>query len=217
MFSIFNKKPVIITIHGFGSKCSKEFDPFKKHFTTLGYSVITFNIYSINDPDDANIKDWIERCEKQIEQIKRQNKDYVIIGFSMGGVIASYLASIFDPKQLILVAPAFEYIDIKTMPDKLSHIKKSDTAPSSKQKKAFMNIVSTYRSSIAHVTCQTLFIHGTNDKTIPTFSSEHALKKVKGRSKLIYIYGAPHKLLYDGANEKTAFCLVEQMLLNKLF
>ncbi len=34
-----------------------------------------------------------------------------LIGFSMGGVIASYLASVFDIRQLILCAPAFNPVD----------------------------------------------------------------------------------------------------------
>lgn len=70
-------------------------------------------MYDLNNPNDANYKDWVQRCEAKLSLAIKENPNVILIGFSMGGVIASYLASIYKVQSLILCAPAFEYLDIK--------------------------------------------------------------------------------------------------------
>ncbi|MFQ8581832.1 MAG: hypothetical protein ACLSA6_04460 [Holdemania massiliensis] len=38
-----------------------------------------------------------------------------MLGFSMGGVIAAFLASFLAVDKLVLVAPAFEYMSLETV------------------------------------------------------------------------------------------------------
>ena len=134
----------------------------------------------------------------------------------MGGVIASYLASIYKVQSLILCAPAFEYLDLRKV---TGLFKKTDQkGPSSKQYQAFTKVVSQYKESISQVDCPTLILHGTNDEVISPSSSTHAFKKLPASKKrLLYIEGAKHRMLYDGQMEQTLFTLIEQMLENKIF
>lgn len=210
------KKPIIVTIHGFGKNLSHEFDPLAKYLKAKKYEVIQFNMYSLSDPEDANYKEWIQRCEAQINLALKKNPNVILIGFSMGGVIASYLASIYKVQSLILCAPAFEYLDIRKITGLL---KKSDKkGPSSKQYQTFTKIVSQYKESISQVECPTLILHGTDDEVIAPSSSTHAYKKLPAAKKrLLYIEGAKHRMLYDGKMEQTIFTIIEQMLENKIF
>ena len=113
--SLFNrrKKPIIVTIHGFGRNLSHEFDSLARYLKVKKYEVIQFDMYDLNNPNDANYKDWVQRCEAKLSLAIKENPNVILIGFSMGGVIASYLASIYKVQSLILCAPAFEYLDIK--------------------------------------------------------------------------------------------------------
>ena len=113
--SLFNrrKKPIIVTIHGFGRNLSHEFDSLARYLKAKKYEVIQFDMYDLNNPNDANYKDWVQRCEAKLGLAIKENPNVILIGFSMGGVIASYLASIYKVLSLILCAPAFEYLDIK--------------------------------------------------------------------------------------------------------
>ena len=113
--SLFNrrKKPIIVTIHGFGRNLSHEFDSLARYLKAKKYEVIQFDMYDLNNPNDANYKDWVQRCEAKLGLAIKENPNVIQIGFSMGGVIASYLASIYKVQSLILCAPAFEYLDIK--------------------------------------------------------------------------------------------------------
>lgn len=216
--SLFNrrKKPVIVTIHGFGRNLSHEFDTLAKYLKEKKYEVIQFDMYDLNNPNDANYKDWIQRCEAEMSLTLKKNPNIVLLGFSMGGVIASYLASIYKVQSLILCAPAFEYLDIRKV---TGLFKKSDQkGPSSKQYQAFTKIVSQYKESIAQVECPTLILHGTKDEVIAPSSSTHAYKKLPANKKrLLYIEDAKHRMLYDGKMEQTLFTIIEQMLENKIF
>ena len=216
--SLFNrrKKPIIVTIHGFGKNLSHEFDPLANYLKSKKYEVVQFDMYNLDNPNDANYKEWIERCEAKLSLAIKQNPHVILIGFSMGGVIASYLASIYKVQSLILCAPAFEYLDIRKV---TGLFKKSDQkGPSSKQYQTFTKIVSQYKESISQVDCPTLILHGTQDEVISPSSSTHAYKKLPAHQKrLLYIEGAKHRMLYDGQMEQTLFTIIEQMLENKIF
>lgn len=218
------EKPVIVTIHGFGKRLHTEFDPLATYFEQRHYAVIQFDIYDINNPDDADSKQWIERCEKKLLEITKQYKHIVLIGFSMGGVIASYLASIFTVDQLILVAPAFEYISahtvleygVKAVKNIYQNQPPKEEKPSSKQTTAFTEIVNTYRESIASVDCPVLLLHGLKDEVIPLSSSRNAYQKIKGKHRLICFEDGKHRMLYDNTIQETIYPIIELMITNRL-
>ncbi|MDX8416931.1 alpha/beta hydrolase [Absicoccus intestinalis] len=218
------QKPVIVTIHGFGKRLHTEFDPFAAYFEKRRYTVIQFDIYDLNNPNDADPQVWIERCEKKLLEVTKQYEHVIVIGFSMGGVIASYLASIFTIDQLILVAPAFEYISahtvleygVKAVKNIYQNQPQKEEKPSSKQTSAFTEIVNTYRESIASVNCPVLLLHGLKDEVIPLSSSRNAYQKIKGKHRLICFEDGKHRMLYDNTIQETIFPIIELMITNRL-
>ena len=222
MLQLVKKRPILVTIHGFGSRLHNEMNPLASYLKKKHYDVRQFDIYDLTNPNDANLEDWIARCENQVKAALKQSKNVVLLGFSMGGVIASYLASIYPVKQLILVAPAFRYFDLTLIKTKTTEMisrasKEKKLKPSNAQTKCFMDLVDAYRNSIAHVNCPILIIHGTADEIIDFESSREAYKKINhNRKRLIFLEGAHHRLLYDKMMQETAFVLIEQMLKNNL-
>lgn len=219
------KKPVIVTIHGFGKRLHHEFDPFANYFKAKNYEVIQFDIYDINDPNDADIQQWIQRCEDTMHDVLQQHDEIILVGFSMGGVIASYLATVFPVKYLILSAPAFQYLDmqkimgygVKAVNKLRSNNKnKAEEKPSSKQVNAFTEIVSKYRESISQVSCPVLMIHGTKDEVIPLDSSRNAYKKINAKKSLIFFETGKHRMLYDNTIQNQIFPILELMMEGKL-
>ncbi|MEY8380428.1 alpha/beta hydrolase [Ileibacterium valens] len=215
------KKDLVVTIHGFGTKTSSEMTPLKNYLTLKGYDVVSFDIYDYDNPKDTDYKKWIRRCEEQIRKALEDGRPITLLGFSMGGVIASYLASVYPIRQLILCAPAFNPIDFSKIQKIGKNIITSSGAGgsmSSDQMQAFLKIVSKYKESISHVECPTLIIHGTEDEVIQPKSSKKAYDLLPAANKrLIYLEGAKHRFLYDQIMEKTAFTLIEDMLTDRIF
>ncbi|MDD7281529.1 MAG: alpha/beta fold hydrolase [Erysipelotrichaceae bacterium] len=214
---MLGRKPIIFTVHGFGKNLSHEFDPLAKYLKKRRYEVIQFDMFSVED-SDVNYLDWIKKAEQELQIQLKKKRPIVIIGFSMGGVIASYLASIYRVQSLILCAPAFQYFDIPNMTAqgikmiKNSSGKQSSSSLSKNHYIAFTEVVSHYKSSIQHVDCPVYFIHGTSDDVIPVDSSRNAYRLVQGQKRMILLEDARHKFLYDGQMEQTAFVLIEEMI-----
>lgn len=223
----FHKKkmPVIVTIHGFGKRLHHEFDPFAEYFRAKNYEVVQFDIYNVDDPNDADVQQWIQRCEDTMHDVLKQHDEVILVGFSMGGVIASYLATIYPVKCLILSAPAFQYLDIQKIMEygvkavnKLrgNNKTKNEEKPSSKQVSAFQEVVSTYKESISQVSCPVLMIHGTKDEVIPLDSSRNAYEKINAKKSLIFFEKGKHRMLYDNTIQNQIFPILELMMEGKL-
>ena len=220
MFHFRKKKKVqVLAIHGFGKKLHHEFDPLKAYLEKQGCSVHVFDIYKTEEENDADPAQWIARCEAQIRSMLHQDSNLILIGFSMGGVIASYLASIYPVQKLILIAPAFQYLDLQKITQHsltvLKNLGKKKTTMNP-QTKAFMNIVDQYRDSVEHVDCPILILHGTDDEVIPFESSRAVYKRLKNPKKLVLIEGAQHRMLYDQKGyESLCFTLISSMIFNQ--
>ena len=220
--NMFLKKPIIYTVHGFGKKLSHEFDPLCSYLKKKHYEVIQLDLYDLNNEEDIHHADWIKKAETGLQEVLKRNIPVIILGFSMGGVIASYLASIYPVQSLILCAPAFQYLDLPKIGAQgvkfIKNLSKGNESHSisSKRTKAFTEVVSNYKNSIEHVNCPVLFLHGSDDEVIPVDSSRNAYQLVSSKKRMILLEGAHHRFLYDGQMEKTAFVIIEQMIKGNL-
>lgn len=221
--NIFRKSKhlTVITIHGFGTKASQEMTPLSNYLRKQGYHVVQFDIFDPANESDTEMEKWIERCEDRVRAELKKKDPVVLLGFSMGGVIASYLASIYPVKSLILTAPAFQYFDFSKLQKASMNLLSSGSSKGSSmtmdQNKAFIKVISTYKNSIAHVDCPVLILHGTEDEVIQPRSSHAAFGLIPhDKKRLVFIEGGKHRMLYDGKAEKLCFSLIRDMLCEEL-
>lgn len=78
-----------------------------------------YEVYPISLPGhgstglaETNEKDWIEFSKEQFIKFKEEYDEQIIIGYSMGGVIATMLASLYGCEKLVLIAPSYHYISL---------------------------------------------------------------------------------------------------------
>ena len=185
---IFSKKKrkAIVCIHGFGKRGPKEFDILRPFLEKNGYKC----------PRDVIVTGF-DKAEACINQIQSEYDEIILIGFSMGGIIASYLANKAKVTKLILLAPAYEYISLDNV---IGYIfKKSDPNEiSSSFKDAFRDLVDNCKNSISDISIDTLIIHCEDDEVINISSSDKPFKKLKTNKKLmIKISEGQHRMLDD--------------------
>ncbi len=105
------KQPVIVMIHGMfvGPWC---WDPYRNYFEQRGYRVITptlrYHDLPLSSPPnpglmETGIRDYLTDVEKEVRALDQKP---IIIGHSMGGLIAQLLASKGLARATILIAPA---------------------------------------------------------------------------------------------------------------
>ena len=226
---IFRK--AILIIHGFAGgtydienlsnylELNKSFDVF--NFTLPGHD---------KSLGKATCDDWIIKSEQQLKWlINNGYKNIYLIGHSMGGVIATYLASKYkEVKKLVLGAPAFHYFNtednnidiqetIKNIPKLISNYGKGELVSrflklNITTLKEFMNLVKIYYDYPKQIKCPILILQGKSDDIVPISSSKYVYNSVKSSiKKLVFIDDENHDL-FKGDNKEETYKIIEEFL-----
>ncbi len=216
------KRIAVMIIHGFMSN-QKEVEYLKNSLNNISnFDVFTFTLPGHEDYNfkDINYKDWIDYSEKVLKDLKMRYNDIYIIGHSMGGVIASHLASTNrEIKKLVLVAPSFKYLEIFDNP-KILKEKINETIRNRKKYKSltqrilnssvksvieFRKLVKKYQNCPNNIECEVLIMHGEKDIVVPIKSSEEIFNTINSNKKYFKIISeADHSMIYDYKKEKVA-------------
>lgn len=208
------KNKAVLLIHGFAGG-NYDFNELSNDLQlNNNYDVFTFTLPGHDKLIINNIKKeaWIEKAEEEIEKIINNNyKEIYIIGHSMGGVIAAYLASKYKTDKLVLASPAFKYLkfsnnkidfknSIKLIPnlfkryttkEVLSRILKMPLSTV----KEFSSLVEEHTNDIKKVNCPTLIIWGNKDDIVPKSSINYVYNNISSTNvKLIEFRNLNHNL-----------------------
>ena len=170
------KKPLLICIHGFGKRTTDEYANLVKYFEK-DCEIIVPKLFDQTIPEDRNWEDWVKRAMAPV--LENKNRDVYLIGYSMGGVIASYIAmKCPNVKKLFLLAPAFSFLNLTTAKRTVKEVVKPDKyypeypEMTADITRTFMSVVNNCKDSIKFVTCPVFFFHCMKDNTIPYTVSE---------------------------------------------
>ena len=226
LFASRRKKRVLIAIHGFGRRKQEDFHYLKEMCEAdprLEYRC--FDLYD----EDKNEKEWlvwVARANQEVTAYLEKGYEVTLLGFSMGGVIAAFLASFLAVDKLILVAPAFEYMILETVsrliPKYAAILKQSES-----QFKAYMEerlleyeyfpqffeLVKKLKPAVRKVSCPTLILQGLQDEFVPLSSSQYAYHQIQSqRKQLICFEACGHELLENESCRQDAYSLIRQFM-----
>lgn len=205
---MFFRRKAILMIHGFVGGCY-DFGNFHNELELYK----NFDVYTFTLPGhekaivkDVKYNDWIDEAENQLKfLIEHKYKEIYLIGHSMGGVIASHLASKYkEVKKLVLVAPAFRYFyfkdgkvnirgindTLKSIPELFKNMEPNKiidriTKTPITTLLEFTKLVNEYQLDVENITCPILTIQGLEDKVVPTESSIHVYNSVKSKTNIL--------------------------------
>ena len=202
------RKKAILMIHGFVGG-SYDFGNFHNELQLYR----KFDVYTYTLPahekvivKDVTYKEWIDESKKQIEfLINHGYKEIYLIGHSMGGVIAAFLASHYPQvKKLVLAAPAFRYfyfkdgkVDIKSLNTTIKNIPEIFKGINTEQVVSrviktpiatmieFTKLVTHCQSCVNYITCPTLTIHGLDDIVVPDESTDYVHNMIRSKTNIL--------------------------------
>ena len=230
---MFFRKKAILFIHGFVGGI---YDFGTLHNELQLYKNFDVFTYTLKAHDklivkDVEYKEWIDESTKQIEfLINNGYKEIYLIGHSMGGVIASNLASKYhEVKKIVLAAPAFRIfcfksgkLDIKSFNNSLKNIPEIIKGQGREQVLSKLiktpipttieltKLINHYQSCVNEITCDTLIIHGTEDNIVPRESTEYVHNSIKSKTNiLINVQGLNHDCFISNRSDELNYIIKE--------
>ena len=224
-------RKAVLVIHGFAGgtydeeqlanylELNRDFDVFQ--FTLPGHDK---NLSKVEH------QEWITESANQIEWLIKNGYNRIyLIGHSMGGVIATYLACRYKQvKKLVLAAPAFHYLNV--IKDELNIGESLKVAPKIMKDygsdeviarllklnisvlKEFMDLVKEYYDYPKQLTCKLLVLQGKSDNLVPISSSEYVYEKAKSKDKELVLLDDVTHDIFRTENKEEIFKLVERFL-----
>ena len=230
MLKIINFRKAILLIHGFAGGIYDYGDLANDLESFRNFDVYTFTLpgHDKSKINKVTKDDWIQSAEKQIEKIINNGyKTIYVIGHSMGGIIASHLASKYpEIKKLVLAAPAFKYFSFKD--DKLDIIQSIKIVPNLFKNydtdivlsrvtkvpfntvKEFISLADSHLNDIKKIDIPTLILHGVNDEIVPIDSVNYVYDNIKSKSvTLIELENLNHGLFINDRYEEVKKIIID--------
>ncbi len=207
-------RKAIVIIHGFtGNLYDNE---YLMNYLELepGFDVFAETLPGHNKDrfSEATMEDWKESVDNFIGKLVNSGyKTIYVVGHSMGGILASYVASKYSEiKKVVFVNAAFDYLNIKQNKDdikeksfeKYSHLWQKIIRVSPLMVNEFRKLVKEGKDYLENVSCDVLILRSTDDEIIPYDVGDLILNSVKSRFKyLTDVTGATHRLLVGDKKE----------------
>ena len=205
-------RKAILVIHGFGGGVYDE-----EYLTNRLELIKNYDVYTFTLPGHDGIKANMTE-EKWIEK--------TVIGHSMGGVLATRLASKYkEIKKLVLLAAAFRYLEFKE--EKLDVIKSITKLPTLAKEykdefvsrlqrmplsslKEFMNTIRHNEDALKKIYIKTLIIQGTSDNVVPQETADFIYDLIPTKEKeVLMCAGVNHDIFRSNKKEQITNEIIE--------
>jgi len=230
MNSMDSKKTKCLIIHGFGGGVH-EVKPLAEYLTGYGYDVVCpilkGHSATRQDMKKATYMNWIDSAECELIRLKEIGDEILLIGFSMGGLIAFNLACKHHIKAIVTINTPIFYWNIyqvfRNIVDdmknkKSNHIKRYLQAKKISPFSAmiqFLLLLRQTKPKLKKIDCPILIIQAEDDDTVRRKSVDYINKHVSSdRKKIRYFQKGGHLILLSPMAEQVMLC-VEDFLQDK--
>lgn len=154
----------------------------------------------------ADVDDWKNAVDSMINRlVDRGYKSIYVIGHSMGGVLASYVASRHpEIKKLVLINAAFDYLNVKQNKEdikekalnKYSNLWQKLIRTSPTMINEFRKLVDEGQEFLKDINCDTLILRSLEDGIIPREAADLIYNGINSKNKyLTDVSEVGHRLL----------------------
>ena len=223
-------KKAVLIIHGFSGGVFDQEYLFHQLEVIDKYDVYNFTLpgHDGEFKDKLTYESWVKKCDDEINfLIDNGYKEIYIVGHSMGGVLASIMASKYkEVTKLVLAAPAFRVfgfengdIDPEDAIKKIPILAKEYSAnvifskitrmPSNAVKEFFL-LIREYQDIVSSITCSVLLLRGLDDNVVPEEAIIHVFQNVKSKDKkILHIKNTAHEMFREPTKEYSAKLVID--------
>jgi carboxylesterase len=164
-------------------------------------------------------QEWIHHAEKEWQQLQETCDEVYVIGFSMGGLIASFLAANYPVDKLVLLSAAAYYMNPRQLAADMKEVMRDFLNGSLQENELFLRykrkitetplaatwqfsrLVSYIRPMLPLIEVPTFIAQGECDGIVPPKSAEYLYQTIGAKQKrLSLIKDSQHHICYCEEN-----------------
>lgn len=192
---------------------------YKKGISNFGFCVAGHGTKK-EDLMETTRKDWLDSVRNAYQEFNKVYEKTIILGFSMGGLLALNLGKEYKPDGIIIVATPYRLNyrgNLLTMLGlNKKHIDASvgyKDAITPKMKYEIIVLTKETRKAIPHIESPILIIQGTKDRRVSKKSPYQIYDKVKSKHKELLILPEEQHMILNGKYKKGIFNKVHDFVL----
>ncbi|ULT57275.1 alpha/beta fold hydrolase [Neobacillus drentensis] len=225
-----------LLIHGF-TGAPYEVEPlaeFLKERTDWKISVPTLPGHGVpGSLKGVHYQEWIDHAEAELTKLINTCDKVHVVGFSMGGMIASYLAAQYPVDKLILLSAAAYYVNPKQLAVDIKEIIKDSLRGKLQENELFLRykrkitetpfaatlqfrrLVSFIKPLLHQVNVPTFIAQGECDGIVPPKSAEYLFHTISAKQKKLALFKHSKHLICHCEERDTLFSQVLDFLMEK--
>jgi len=180
--------------------------------------------------DDVSHEDWLNTAEETFLQLRKKVNRIYLIGFSMGGMIASYLAAKYNVNKLVLLATAGKYLSFKQIGLDMSTIFKDGVSGKLNENKLFQHyktkrgevplkahiefikLVKKTRGYLNEVDNPVLIAQGQLDSMVPYQTAYYLAEEIASEDKEVILFDQSKHLICLGKDKDVLNSIIYRFL-----
>jgi carboxylesterase len=160
--------------------------------------------------------DWITSAEEGYKRLRMRADEIVIIGFSMGGLLAFQLAARYPVAWLFTINTPYYYWDVRQALRNLSgdfqahfprYVRGATRIPLASMLQ-FRRLLAETKRILPGITCPYAILQGQLDDTVQAVSAEHLRNAVGSRNVTVDLFPRSGHLLLHGPEADEAIALI---------
>lgn len=213
-----------LLFHGFTGD-STDVEPITNRLRQLGWNCHA-PVLPGHENQFANIgtttwTDWLNRAVEEAERCKMQYGTFSVVGFSMGGLLAAYIANRYPVERVVLLnAPVVYFSPGRFISFAWKKIRNRDFAHFRRAAKIpqhavleFMKMARKLRKEFRNVKQPTLICQAERDQIVHPRSAKYLQRVIPGETKVVMFPQSTHVICWDVESELVVSHVV-QFLMN---
>jgi len=159
--------------------------------------------------------DWITTVEQEAELCARQYGTFSVVGFSMGGLLAAYVANRYPVERVVLlnasviyVSPMrfFSFVWEKLRERDMTQFRRVSKVPQTALLQ-FMKMAARLRHEFRHIRQPTLICQSGRDQIVHPRSAEYLRRVIPGETQVITFPRSKHVICWDVETDQVVSCV----------
>ncbi|KIL39525.1 hypothetical protein SD70_19730 [Gordoniibacillus kamchatkensis] len=193
-----------LLLHGFTGG-PYELEPLAAELERTGVRcvlpLLPWNGSQLEKTERVHWSDWVQAAEAEARQLASEAEPFDCIGFSMGGLLAAYIATRYPVRKLVLLNAAVIYVSPHFARGFAERFRQGDRSHWNKMRGTpfratwqFTRLVKHLKPELPKVTVPTLIAQSELDQVVHPLSARYLYGKLSGPRELRYFPKSSHMI-----------------------